>query len=91
LALLYILLVFVDRMIDKLEGISDIWLLSGFLYLLVPIPVAMQVLKYNTGKEEYVAKHNRFSLQTWLLVILFAPIASAIYLGFGVILYDSFQ
>jgi hypothetical protein len=89
LAFLYILFTVAERVIDKLEGVAEVWMLLSVVPFLIPIPVAMQVLKYNTAQPELVAKNSHFSVYTWLLVLLFTPIALLICLGFGTILFEA--
>ncbi len=90
LAFLYLMATGADRVISRMDNIPEWTSFITIIALFIAIPVVMQVNRYNIDKPEYVAKHSRFSIFTWLLVLLYTPLALTIYTGLAMILFEVF-
>jgi len=90
LAILYFLSGVYDRAVNRIDSLPEWTALISFLLIVLPLPVLLQVNKYNEDKPELISKHSRFSIFTWGLIVLYAPIAILVYYGMSVILYELF-
>ncbi|MEP1231312.1 MAG: hypothetical protein ABJG88_11605, partial [Litorimonas sp.] len=90
LAILYFASGVLDRVILRIPTLPD-WLSAlSMVSVLVLIPVAMQVNKYNTGREEFVALNGRFTWTTWLLIAVYLPLAAVSWFGVILIIQEMF-
>ena len=81
LALLFFLSAVLDRAINRIPTLPDWLSIISLVSILVIVPVAMQVNKYNSEKPELVAKNGKYRWTSWLLVAGYTPIALAVYFG----------
>ena len=81
LALLFFLSAVLDRAINRIPTLPDWLSIISLVSILVIVPVAMQVNKYNSEKPELVAKNGKYRWTSWLLIAGYTPIALAVYFG----------
>lgn len=90
LAFLYFISGGYDRAVERIDTIPEWATIISFILFFLPLPVLFQVNKYNEDKPELIARHSRFSIFTWGLVALYAPIALLVYFGLSVIIFELF-
>ena len=90
LAFLYFFSGIYDRAVERIDTIPEWATIISFVLLILPLPVLLQVNKYNEDKPEIIARHSRFSIFTWGLIVIYAPIALLVYFGLSVILFELF-
>jgi len=85
LAFPFALLMFLGNALDRYLGradTADLWLywLSSAAILL-PVPVALHVLRLNKGAGKYVAMNSRFSWPVILMIVLWLPVFASLVVG----------
>ena len=81
LAILFFLAAMLDRAVNRIPTLPDWLSIISLVSILVIVPVAMQVNKYNFEKPELVAKNGKYRWTSWLLIAGYTPIALAVYFG----------
>lgn len=90
LAFLYFFSGVYDRVVERIDTVPDWATIISFVLFILPVPVLLQVNRYNEDKPELIARHSRFSIFTWGLIVLYAPIALLVYFGLSVIILELF-
>ena len=81
LAILFFLSAMLDRAINRIPTLPEWLSIVSLFSILILVPVAMQVNKYNSEKPELLAKNGKFRWTSWLLIAGYTPIALAVYFG----------
>lgn len=75
IALLYLGFAVLDRVVDRIESAPDWLALISLLSVFVLLPIVAQVNQYNQNQPDILKLNGRFTWRTWLLIILYAPLA----------------
>ena len=90
LAILYFLAAALDRAIIRIPTLPDWLSVVSMFSVIILIPVAMQVNKYNVEKVEVLARNGSFSWMTWLLIAVYLPITLVSWYGIIIIIGELF-
>lgn len=90
LAILFLGANMLDRAIMRIPTLPEWLAVISLLSVLILVPVALQVNKYNSEKSEIVAKNGTYNWTTWLLIIGYTPIALSVWFGCVMILWELF-
>jgi hypothetical protein len=90
LAILFFADAILDRLIMRVDTLPDWVSLVSLFGSVILVPVAMQIKKMNTGKEDVLAHYARFDLPAIALILLYLPATAIVWFGSYIILTEGF-
>lgn len=89
LAILYLVASMLDRAMLRIPSLPEWLAIVSLLSVLILVPVALQVNKYNSEKPDIVAKNGTYGWTSWMLIVGYAPLALAVWFGCAMILWEA--